>query len=75
MANPSPVQTKEFLARKIKPIGDMPDEPLGEKPLAVRVGTSVYEAVSKLPQRDRINWMRKVLTEAAQRELMEGDAS
>ncbi|MGB8698507.1 MAG: hypothetical protein WCD18_03745 [Thermosynechococcaceae cyanobacterium] len=68
--NPSPVLTPEFLARRIQPIGDMPDEPLGDKPLAVRVGRSVYESVAALNQRDRINWLRRVITEAAQRELM-----
>lgn len=68
--NPNPVLTPEFLAQRIQPIGDMPDEPLGEKPLAVRVGRSIYESVSALSQRDRINWLRRVITEAAQRELM-----
>jgi hypothetical protein len=73
--NPSPVLTKEFLKQRIKPIGDMPNEPLGEKPLAVRVGKSVYESVSSLDQRDRINWLRRVITDAAKRELMKGEES
>lgn len=68
--NPKPVITPEFEAAKIKPIGDLPDEPLGEKPLAVRVGKSIYESVSTLSQKDRINWLRRVITEAAERELM-----
>jgi hypothetical protein len=68
--NPNPVLTSEFLAQRIQPIGDMPNEPLGEKPLAVRVGKSIYESVSTLNQRDRINWLRRIITEAAQRELM-----
>jgi hypothetical protein len=63
--NPNPVLTPEFLTQRIQPIGDMPDEPL-----AVRVGRSVCESVSTLSQRDRINWLRRVITEAAQRELM-----
>jgi hypothetical protein len=73
--NPNPLLTKEFLEQRIKPIGDMPNEPLGEKPLAVRVGKSVYESVSSLNQRDRINWLRRVITDAAKRELMKGEES
>lgn len=62
--------TDEFLAQIRQPIGEMPDEPLGKKPLSVKVGKSVYDAVTQMSQRDRITWLRRVITEAAQRELM-----
>jgi hypothetical protein len=68
--NPSPVQTKEFKAHKFIPLSDLPDEPLSSKPLAIKVGESIHNMVVSLPQRDRINWLRRVITEAAQRELM-----
>jgi hypothetical protein len=71
--NPNPVLTPESLAQRIQPIGDMPDEPLGEKPLAARVGKSIYESVATLSQCDRINWLRRIITETAQRELMKDD--
>lgn len=64
---------KEFIDQQIKPVGEMPDEPLGEKPLAVRVGKSVYEAVTALPRAERITWLRKTIADAAQRELMGGE--
>jgi hypothetical protein len=67
--NPSPVQTKEFKSYKFRPVSDLPDEPLSSKPLAVKVGESIHNIVVS-PQRDRINWLRRVITEAAQRELM-----
>jgi hypothetical protein len=73
--NPSPVQTKEFKSHKFRPVSDLPDEPLSSKPLAVKVGESIHNIVVSLPQRDRINWLRRVITEAAQRELMkEGES-
>ena len=61
----------EFVAQQQQPIGEMPDEPLARKPLAVKVGQSVHDAVVSLNQRDRITWLRRVITEAAQRELMD----
>ena len=71
--NPKPVMTKEFIDQQIKPVGEMPDEPLGEKPLAVRVGKSVYDAVTALPRAERITWLRKTIADAAKRELMGGE--
>ncbi|AFY62373.1 hypothetical protein [Synechococcus sp. PCC 6312] len=70
MANPTPVLTPEFVAQIRKPIGAMPDEPLEQRPLALKVGKSVFAAIHQLPQAERITWLRRVITEAAQRELM-----
>lgn len=42
--------------------------PLAEKPLTIRVPVDIDEAIRALPNRSE--WMRKVLTEAAQRELL-----
>ncbi|ABW29245.1 hypothetical protein [Acaryochloris marina] len=70
---PKELLPKEFIAQQIKPVGEMPDEPLGAKPLAVRVGKSVYDAVTALPRAERITWLRKTIADAAQRELMGGE--
>jgi hypothetical protein len=70
MPNPSP--RKEFL-RPYRAVGDLPDEPLGSQPIAVRVGQSIQAAIHELPRADRITWLRRVITEAAQRELLNQD--
>jgi hypothetical protein len=50
---------------KFKPLSD---EPMAERALSVRVARDVDEAVRAVP--DRASWLRRVITEAARRELM-----
>jgi hypothetical protein len=45
------------------------DEPLADKALSVRVEQDVDRAVRSLP--NRTQWLRRVITEAAQRELLD----
>ena len=66
MANPSP---KIENLKPFKPLGDTPME--GR--LFVRVSSEVESAVKALPKRERPAWLRRVITEAAQRELMMKD--
>lgn len=47
------------------------DEPLSKRVIGVRLPESVYEVVHRLP--DRTEWLRRVISEAAQRELMNDD--
>lgn len=47
------------------------DEPLSKQVVGVRLPESIHALVQTLP--DRTEWLRRVITEAAQRELM-GDA-
>jgi hypothetical protein len=70
MPNPNP--RKEFL-KPYKPVGMPADEPLGSQPIAVRVGQSIQAAIHALPRAERITWLRRVITEAAQRELLTRD--
>jgi hypothetical protein len=44
------------------------DEPLSKQVIGVRLPESIYEAVHNLP--NRAEWLRRVISEAAQRELM-----
>jgi hypothetical protein len=49
------------------------DQSMADKPLSVRVKQEIYEAVRSLPNSSA--WLRTLITEAAQRELMGGDRS
>jgi hypothetical protein len=70
MGNPNPKISEKFL-KLTRPIAPIPgDEPLAAKPVAVRIGVSVYESVNRLGKAARVGWLRRVITEAAQRELM-----
>ena len=50
---------------KFKPLSE---QPMADKALSVRVAQDVDAAVRSLP--DRASWLRRVITEAARRELM-----
>ena len=71
MPNPNPRQTEEFKKHWFKPVGAVPAEKLERKPVAVTVGKSIYAAIFSLERPDRITWLRRVITEAAKRELLE----
>ena len=70
MPNPNPRQTEEFKKHWFKPVGAVPAEKLERKPVAVTVGKSIYAAIFSLERPDRITWLRRVITEAAKRELL-----
>ncbi len=70
MPNPHPKQTEEFKKHWFKPVGECPPEKLERTPVAVTVGKSIYGAIQKLDRPDRITWLRRVITEAAKRELL-----
>jgi hypothetical protein len=71
--NRNPVITPEFLAHQKPRPSDLPDDAvLAGKALAVKVPVEIDVAVRALPNRSA--WMRRVLTEAAQRELLNQDS-
>lgn len=69
MANPSPVQNERLRAKQFKRLN--PDsEPLASRQIQVRLPESIDAIVRKVP--DKATWLRRIITEAAKRELMEG---
>ena len=64
MPNPNP--RKEFL--RPKPRADESKEKLASQSMTVKLFETVDVAVRSLPNRSA--WLRRVITEAAQRELM-----
>jgi hypothetical protein len=65
--NPSPVQTEKFKAGWFKR-ADGGTEPLSEKLTCVRLTQSIEDSLKSLPNKSA--WLRRVITEAAQRELI-----
>lgn len=73
--NPSPIITPAFKAHQFKR-GDDSTELMAKKNIQLRLTESVDTLVRSLPNRSA--WLRRVITEAAQRELMnkrEGDGA
>jgi hypothetical protein len=71
MANPNPVIPEKFIESRFARL-DNTVEPLSPKPLQVRVPVSVYETLEQLGKK-KTPWLRRVITEAAQRELLNQD--
>jgi hypothetical protein len=70
MANKNPVLTEEFKAQYRKRHDDT-TEPLATRKVQVRLTQNVDAAVRSLPSMTA--WLRRVITEAAQRELMKNE--
>lgn len=65
--NPDPVMPPKFVANRFKRSDDTKEE-LAERNIQFRLTKSVDKIVRALP--DRSAWLRRVVTEAAMRELM-----
>jgi hypothetical protein len=65
MPNPHPKTTH------LKPLPRLGDEPLASIALSAKVAQDIDAAVRALPNRSE--WLRRVITEAAQRELINPD--
>ncbi len=48
------------------------EKPLDKKALSVRVPEEIAQAVRALPDSQRSEWLRSVISEAVQRELIQG---
>jgi hypothetical protein len=68
--NPNPVCPPGFKRKQFKRM-DGTTDPLAEKILAVRVPIAIDTMVRALP--NKAAWLRRVITEAAKRELMGGE--
>lgn len=68
--NPNPPQTPEFIASKIARTENDPykDVPL-DKNLQIRLYVPVAAALNQMDSKERVIWVRRVITEAAIREL------
>lgn len=70
MPNPSPRQTEAFEAKKFKAIAPLPEgEKLGKRPISAKVPEDVEALIFALPQKERVHWLRRVLTDAARKDL------
>ncbi len=70
--NPNPVQTAEFLAKRFK-ADDVPEGVKLQKSLtAVRLPEDIAALIDGLGKEKPV-WLRRVITDAAKRELLGGE--
>jgi hypothetical protein len=67
MPNPNPLQTDDFKRHWYKPQGEVASD-LSKKAIAVKLPVDVDKAVRSVPH--MAAWLRRVISEAAQRELI-----
>ena len=69
--NPQPKQTEEFKRKRFQPIGDIPgDQPLSKVSTSIKLPIDVHEAINALPKKEKISWLRRVVSDAARKELI-----
>lgn len=74
MANPSPIQSEKFKARRFRPQGEIPgNQPLAKKATGIKLPVDVDAAIRALPEKERVMWLRRVICDAAYTELLQPD--
>lgn len=67
--NPNPVQTQEFLEKQFPHAADLPEGvELAKQALCVKLPVDIDAVVR--PMANRSEWLRRVIVDAAQKELM-----
>lgn len=76
MGNPRPIQTEEFKAKRYHAIGEIPgNQPLSSKVTSVRLPVDIESAIRRLPEEERVPWLRRVICDAARAELLQDQDS
>ncbi len=69
MANPNPIQTEKLKAKQFKAYGKV-DVPLAKKATQIKLPIDVQEALDKMPSKDRVIYLRSLISEAVRRDLL-----
>ncbi|PHJ59576.1 hypothetical protein VF14_08870 [Nostoc linckia z18] len=70
MSNPKPLQTEGFLEQQFKGYTEEITEPLSKKVTGVKLPQSIHNALHALPQEERVKYLRRIICEAVERDLM-----
>ncbi|MBW4675934.1 MAG: hypothetical protein KME52_18505 [Desmonostoc geniculatum HA4340-LM1] len=70
MSNPDPVQSKEFKEQQFKGYTEELTEPLAKKVTGLKLPQSIHDALHALPQEERVKYLRRIICEAVERDLM-----
>ncbi|RCJ20160.1 hypothetical protein A6S26_05410 [Nostoc sp. ATCC 43529] len=70
MSNPTPVQSQSFKEQQFKGYTEELTEPLAKKVTGLKLPQSVHDALHALPQEERVKYLRRIICEAVERDLM-----
>ncbi|MBD2771112.1 hypothetical protein [Iningainema tapete] len=71
--NPNPVQTQEFKDRQFQAYGERENVPLAKKVTGIRLPQDVHEALEKLTPEHKVAYLRRIISEAVRRDLIDND--
>ena len=74
MPNPNPVQTEALKAKQYKAYGKI-DVPLAKKATQIKLPIDVKEALDKLDARDRVIYLRELISNAVRKEIIPKESS
>lgn len=76
MSNQNPVQTEAFKEQQYQGYKeDWLNEPLAKQVTGVKLPQSIYEALRSLPSQQRVKYLRRVISEAVKRDLIDQDTA
>jgi hypothetical protein len=74
MSNPNPVQTEAFKEQQYQGyVEDWLNEPLAKQVTGIKLPQSIYKALRSLPSEQRVKYLRRVISEAVKRDLIDED--
>ena len=71
MSNPNPTQTEGFKGQQFKVYGEELTEPLSKKVTGLKLPQSIHDALHALPQEERVKYLRRVISDAVKRDLID----
>ncbi|WP_088895007.1 hypothetical protein [Leptolyngbya ohadii] len=69
--NKNPVQTKEFKEKQFQAYGEVGEVPLSKKVTGVKLPEDIDAVIRSMPDKERVAWLRRVIVDAAQKELIQ----
>ncbi|MFN6560021.1 MAG: hypothetical protein RMY28_009455 [Nostoc sp. ChiSLP01] len=71
MSNPTPVQSEGFKEQQFKGYTEELTESLAKKVTGVKLPQSIHDALHALPQEERVKYLRRIISEAVKRDLID----
>lgn len=74
MPNPNPTQSEEFKRKRFHAYGENEIEiPLAKKITALRLPQDVFDALEKMPAKERVIYLRSLIADAVRKDLIDSD--
>ncbi|GAB1544150.1 hypothetical protein NUACC21_68260 [Scytonema sp. NUACC21] len=69
--NRNPVQSTQFKEKRFRAYGEVGNIALSKKPISIKLPQDVHDVLENLPSEQRVTYLRRIISEAVRRDLME----